>query len=326
VFVHNCGMQAIRLNLTASQLPDNLHAARLAVEEAVPVGLKGNWDGGNIPTEIVQRWNQNLDEGWKKIISKHPQIEKGNTLNQLGTLGSGNHFIELCLDESDNVWVMLHSGSRGVGNRIGQFFITTAKEEMRIHHIGLPDKDLAYLSEGTPNFADYVEAVGWAQDFAKLNRKAMMISILGALRKVLPPFIIDGTVIDCHHNYVEKENHFGHNVWVTRKGAVRARKDDMGIIPGSMGAKSFIVRGRGNPESFMSCSHGAGRKMSRSKAKAMYTVADMISSTEGIECRKDSDVIDEIPMSYKNIDDVMNAQRDLVSIEHILRQVLCVKG
>lgn len=328
-----CGVCAIKLSLNANHLPDNLHDVRLKIESAIPCGRtdnggkndRGAWH--DIPQRVVGVWNSKLDRGFKSIIKKYPKLEKGNTLNHLGSLGSGNHYFELCLDESDNVWLMLHSGSRGVGNRIGQFFITMAKEEMRIHHAALPDKDLAYLQEGTKSFDDYVEALSWAQDFARINRELMMENAVYALKKVLPPFqIIHDEAVNCHHNYVQKEEHYGENIWITRKGAVSARKGEMGIIPGSMGAKSFIVRGLGNPESFMSCSHGAGRKMSRTQAKKLYTIEDHIKATEGIECRKDADVIDETPMAYKDIMKVMEAQKDLVETVHELHQLVCVKG
>ena len=226
----------------------------------------------------------------------------------------------------DAVWVMLHSGSRGVGNLIGQYFIELAKADMRTHFINLPDADLAYLSEGTQYFDDYVEAVMWAQDYAMENRQVMMEAILRALRDHLPPFQIGAHAVNCHHNYVAREQHFGEDVLVTRKGAVRAAEGEMGIIPGSMGARSFIVRGRGNADSFCSCSHGAGRVMSRTEAKRRFTLEDHARDTAGIECRKDADVIDETPIAYKDIDAVMAAQADLVEIVHTLRQVVCVKG
>ncbi|MEA2329484.1 MAG: hypothetical protein QOE68_4443, partial [Thermoanaerobaculia bacterium] len=276
-----------------------------------------------------------VDEAWKalapgydKILSKHPSLGRGQTSNQLGTLGTGNHFIEVCLDESQNVWIVLHSGSRGVGNRIGQFFIELAKKDMRRFMINLPDQDLAYLPEGTENFNDYVKAVHWAQSYAMTNRELMMAEILDAIRaaNLLPPFSADAEVVNCHHNYVAVEEHYGQRVYVTRKGAVRAGKNDLGIIPGSMGAKSFIVRGKGNPESFESCSHGAGRAMSRTAAKKRFTLEDHARATEGIECRKDADVIDETPAAYKSIDAVMAAQSDLVDVVHTLKQVVVVKG
>ena len=327
-----CGMMAARTSLHASDLPDNLEGIRSAIEQAVPHGRdvgrgkrdKGSW--GDPPPEIVSAW-ATLAERFKRITDKYPRLERTNHLVHLGTLGTGNHFIELCLDEADRVWVMLHSGSRGVGNAIGSFFIELAKQDMRKWFINLPDENLAYFSEGTEHFDDYVEAVGWAQDFAALNRRMMMTNVIRALRSVISkPFEAELEAINCHHNYVQKENHFGENVLITRKGAVRAAEGVMGIIPGSMGAKSFIVRGRGNPESFDSCSHGAGRLMSRTEAKKVFTLDDHILATEGVECRKDAGVIDETPAAYKPIEAVMAAQADLVEIVHTLKQVVCVKG
>jgi tRNA-splicing ligase RtcB len=249
-----------------------------------------------------------------------------NDVNQLGTLGGGNHFIEVCLDETDHVWFMLHSGSRGVGNRIGTYFIELAKHDMARQQKNLPDRDLAYFIEGSNHFADYFEAVEWAQRYALTNRQLMMNAVIGAARKQLPPFELGEMAVNCHHNYVAREHHFGSDVLVTRKGAVRAGLGDLGIIPGSMGARSFIVRGKGNPESFHSCSHGAGRMMSRGEAKRRFTLEDHVKATEGVECRKDAAVIDETPMAYKPIDKVMAAQADLVDIVHELKQIVCVKG
>jgi tRNA-splicing ligase RtcB (3'-phosphate/5'-hydroxy nucleic acid ligase) len=327
-----CGMMAARTSLHAADLPDSLEGIRSAIEQAVPHGRdvgrgkrdKGSW--GDPPPDIAAAW-ATLAERFKRITDKYPRLEKTNNLVHLGTLGTGNHFIELCLDEADRVWVMLHSGSRGVGNAIGSFFIELAKQDMRKWFINLPDENLAYFSEGTEHFDDYVEAVGWAQDFAALNRRMMMTNVIRAIRSVIAkPFEAELEAINCHHNYVQKENHFGENVLVTRKGAVRAAKGVMGIIPGSMGAKSFIVRGRGNAESFDSCSHGAGRLMSRTEAKKTFTLDDHILATEGVECRKDAGVIDETPAAYKPIEAVMAAQADLVEIVHTLKQVVCVKG
>ncbi len=248
-------------------------------------------------------------------------------LTQLGTLGSGNHFIEICVDENDDVWVMLHSGSRGIGNMIGSYYITKGKELMEQFHITLPDGDLAYLPQGTDLFEDYVSAVKWAQDYAMENRKEMLKAVLDVLRKEVPtPFGITEEAINCHHNYVEKEHHFGRDLWVTRKGAIRAREGDLGIIPGSMGQRSYIVRGKGNKEAYCSCSHGAGRKMSRTKARATFTLADLAAQTSGVECRKDDAVLDEIPGSYKDIDVVMENQKSLVAVVHVLKQVMCCKG
>lgn len=328
-----CGMAAVQTTLNARDLPDNLQNLRSAIEKAVPHGRTNNGGKGdrgawaNAPQANLDVWGQ-LSPVYDAIIEKHPKLGRGNDSNHLGTLGTGNHFIEICLDTQDNVWFMLHSGSRGVGNRIGSYFIELAKEDMRKWFINLPDADLAYLPEGTEHFNDYVEAVSWAQEYAMCNRKLMMESLIAAVRKVgeLPAFEVGVEVINCHHNYVAKERHFGEKVFVTRKGAVKAGLGDMGIIPGSMGAKSYIVRGLGNAESFNSCSHGAGRKMSRTEAKRRFTLADHIAATAGVECRKDLDVIDETPGAYKDIDDVMAAQADLVEIVHTLKQIVCVKG
>lgn len=327
-----CGMMAARTSLVASDLPDNLEGIRSAIERAVPHGRDvkqgkrdpGSW--GDPQPAIVEAW-ATLAERFGRIVAKYPKLAKTNNLVHLGTLGTGNHFIELCLDTEQRVWIMLHSGSRGVGNAIGTFFIELAKQDMRKWFINLPDEDLAYFPEGTDHFDDYVEAVGWAQDFAALNRRTMMTNVVRALRsQIAKPFDAEMEAVNCHHNYVSRENHFGQNVLVTRKGAVRAAKGVMGIIPGSMGAKSFIVRGLGNPESFDSCSHGAGRVMSRTAAKKLVTLDEHIADTAGVECRKDEGVIDETPKAYKPIEAVMAAQADLVEIVHTLKQVVCVKG
>jgi tRNA-splicing ligase RtcB len=262
------------------------------------------------------------------LVDKHPKIEKSNHVVHLGTLGTGNHFIELCLDERDRVWLMLHSGSRGVGNRIGSYFIGLARADMKRWFINLPDENLGYIPEGSEHFDDYVEAVAWAQDFARVNRELMMQAALAALGRApgIRPFMTTDMAVNCHHNYVAREPHYGAEVWVTRKGAVRAGRGELGIIPGSMGAKSFIVCGKGNPESFCSCSHGAGRAMSRAEAKRRFSLEDHAAATAHVECRKDAAVIDETPAAYKSIDAVMQAQSDLVDIVHTLRQVVCVKG
>ncbi len=319
-----CGMMAVRTSLVSSALPDSLSALRAAIEKAVPAG-RGAWN--DPPANVTTAWS-GLASGLASIEAKHPSVRGDAAMRQLGTLGSGNHFIELCADEDERVWVMLHSGSRGVGNRIGSYFIERAKEEMRRYFVALPDTDLAYLVEGTTGFDDYMEAIGWAQDYARLNREVMMESVLGALARsdALPPFAAREQVVACHHNYIAREHHYGKDVLVTRKGAVRAAKGEYGIVPGSMGAKSYIVRGLGHPESFESCSHGAGRAMSRTEAKRRFTVQDHALATAHVECRKDEDVIDETPMAYKPIDDVMRAQSDLCEIAHTLRPLLCVKG
>jgi len=329
-----CGMMAVETTLSASQLPDTLGPLRAAIEHAVPHGRTGNGGRGdrgawhNIPAATAAAWAELAPE-YAQLADKHARLGQGNDVNHLGTLGTGNHFIEVCLDERGRVWFMLHSGSRGVGNRIGTYFIDLARADMQHHIKDLPDKDLAYLEEGTDHFADYVAAVDWAQRFARRNRELMMRQVIAAARSEaigLPAFELGGLAVNCHHNYVEREHHFGRDLFITRKGAVRAGRGDLGIIPGSMGARSFIVRGKGEPESFCSCSHGAGRAMSRGEAKRRFTLEDHARATAGIECRKDANVIDETPMAYKPIDDVMAAQADLVEVVHELRQVVCVKG
>ncbi|MEW8541785.1 MAG: RtcB family protein [Candidatus Thiodiazotropha endolucinida] len=323
-----CGMNAIRLSLTASELPDSLRMLRNRIEQAIPVGF-GMHDRDPVKRSTIVPLAKRLDQ----ILGKHPAIAKMQRkrpydiwIRQLASLGGGNHFIELCLDENEAVWVMLHSGSRGIGNVIGRYFINLARKDMGDQLGRLPDRDLAYFTEGAQHFDDYVEAVAWAQDYAMINRREMMQQILDALALQLPPFSITKEAINCHHNYVVREHHFGADVYVTRKGAIRAGEGELGIIPGSMGAKSYIVRGKGSEASFCSCSHGAGRRMSRTKAKRQFNRADLESQTRGVECRKDKGVIDEIPGAYKDIDQVMANQSDLVEVVHTLKQVLCVKG
>ena len=322
-----CGMNAIRLNLKSSQLPDNLSSLRHAIERKVPVGFDLHKQVKAKASTLTP-----LDKRLQPIISKHPGLVRMlrkfdmTWQKQLGTLGDGNHFIELCLDENQDVWIMLHSGSRGLGNVIGTYFIELAKKEAQ-HRFGhVPDKDLSYFAEGSASFDDYVEAVEWAQAYAYENRREMMRLILEAIRPLLPSFQLTKEAINCHHNYVSQEQHDGENLLITRKGAIRAGKDELGIIPGSMGARSYIVRGKGHPDSFCSCSHGAGRKMSRNKAKHLFNQQDLIQQTQGIECRKDAGVIDEIPAAYKDIDQVMAHQSDLIEVVHTLKQVLCIKG
>lgn len=322
VFVHNCGMNAVRLSLKASDLPDNLKAIFDQISRDIPVGNARHKEEQLMPHAEKIKLSKILSG-----MGEHTERSLQMAFKSVGTLGSGNHFIELCLDENQDVWIMLHSGSRGIGNLIGRHFIEVGKRVMEKYFITLPDADLAYLAEGTPEFDDYVEAVAWAQNYALENRKAMMGLVLSALeRHIAQPFCVTQEAINCHHNYVEKENHFGQNLWVTRKGAIRARAGDLGIIPGSMGQRSFIVRGKGNPESYCSCSHGAGRAMSRTQARKVFTVADLAEQTEGVMCRKDDAVLDEIPSSYKDIDVVMANQLDLVDIVHTLKAILCVKG
>ena len=322
-----CGMAAARLTLDAARLPDSLRGVRGAIEDAVPVGFAAHDEPVADPGVL-----KGLRPGLERIVERHPKAGalardvRAKWPRQLGTLGGGNHFIEVCLDEADRVWVMLHSGSRGTGNALGRYFIQLAKRDMERHLARLPAKDLAYLEEGSAHFDDYADAVRWAQRYALENRRLMMARIVDALRTKLPPFRVDGTAVECHHNYVAEEEHFGEAVYVTRKGAIRAGRGELGIIPGSMGARSYIVRGRGSKDALDSCAHGAGRRMSRSKAKAAYTVADLERQTAGVECRKDRGVIDEIPGAYKDIDTVIANSSDLVDVVHTLKQVVCVKG
>ena len=322
-----CGMIAARLSLSGNDLEERtLKRVFDQIARDVPVGFNQHSDR-NVRSHAVRKF----DKGLTKILQKHPGIQKrvGRTsswAHQLGSLGGGNHFIEVCLDESSDVWVMLHSGSRGIGNAIGSYFIELARRDVGRNNLQLPDRNLAYFTEGAQHFHDYIEAVGWAQDYARANRAEMMDLVLEALRRHLPSFDVTKEAVNCHHNYVERERHFGQDVWLTRKGAIRAREGELGIIPGSMGARSYIVRGRGNAESFHSCAHGAGRKMSRNTAKKAFSIEDLKLQTEGVVCRKDRGVVDEIPGAYKPIDEVMANQSDLVEVVHTLKQVLCVKG
>ena len=319
-----CGMMAVKTSLKAEDLPDSLCGIRSDIEKVVPVGKASHREA---PQTVNNQWSHLVGE-YNLILEKHPKIEHSKKERQLGTLGGGNHFIEVCLDESSQVWIMLHSGSRGVGNLIGRYFIEMARNDMRKWFINLPDIDLAYFPEGTEHFVDYMKAVHWAQEFARVNRELMMDHVLEVLRvnPQLPSFTATAEAVNCHHNYVEMEHHFGANVFVTRKGAVRARKGELGIIPGSMGAKSYIVKGLGNADSFHSCSHGAGRVMSRTQAKNTISLEEHHKATLGVECRKDKGVLDESPQAYKDIDLVMEAQKDLVEIVSTLKQVVCVKG
>jgi tRNA-splicing ligase RtcB len=322
-----CGMLACRLSLTANDLDEkSLKKVFMQISRDVPVG-RGQHRDADVLSGAVSPFVARLD----KMTEKYPELLKAfgkfsKWMNQMGTLGSGNHFIEVCLDESDGVWVMLHSGSRGIGNALAAYFIELARQDMERWMIHLPDRDLAYFPEGCEHFDDYVEALAWAQEYAMQNRACMIDLVLKALSPHLPQFDVVGEVVNCHHNYVAMEHHFGENVWVTRKGAIRAREGDLGIIPGSMGTRSYIVRGIGNPDSFCSCAHGAGRRMSRTAATKRFDEKDLAQQTEGVICRKDKGVVDEIPGAYKNINTVMSNQADLVDILHRLKQVVCVKG
>lgn len=322
-----CGMVAARLSLTANELDEKaLKKVFDQISRDVPVGRDQHRD-----ERVLVDAARPFEPGLKSLTDRHPELLKAfgkfsKWTNQMGTLGGGNHFIEVCLGETNQVWVMLHSGSRGIGNAIASYFIALARKDIERWMIQLPDRDLAYFPEGSEHFADYVEAVHWAQDYAMQNRTSMLELVLAALQRHLPLFTVTTEAVNCHHNYVAQEHHYGENVWVTRKGAIRARAGDLGIVPGSMGARSFIVRGLGNPESFCSSAHGAGRKMSHTAAEKQFTVADMVAQTQGVICRKDKDVIDEIPGAYKDIDQVMANQADLTEILHTLKQVVCVKG
>jgi tRNA-splicing ligase RtcB (3'-phosphate/5'-hydroxy nucleic acid ligase) len=324
-----CGMMAVRTSLTSHQVSESAQDLFESISKAVPHGGErgketGNWS--DAPTIVADTWKR-ISPKYRELIGKHGKVSSRNAATQLGTLGGGNHFIEVCIDQDDRIWFMLHSGSRGAGNRIGEFYIELAKKEMEHLGIRLPNRDLAYLKEGTENFDDYVEALHWAQEYAKLNREIMMENLVKSVRKELGvKFVLTDEAVNCHHNYVQKEQHFGEELYITRKGAVSARKDELGIIPGSMGARSFIVRGLGNADSFHSCSHGAGRVMARGVAKQSITLDMHRKATEGVACRKDRDVIDESPAAYKDIDVVMSAQKDLVEIVHTLKQIVCVKG
>ena len=322
-----CGMIAARLSLTANEIDEaSLKKVFAQISRDVPVGFEQH-DERDARSDAAKPFKRGL----RAILDKHPGVEKrvgknSSWVRQLGTLGGGNHFIEVCLDEAQRVWVMLHSGSRGIGNAIGTYFIALARQDAERHQLVLPDRDLAYFAEGARHFEDYVAAVAWAQDYARANRAEMMDLVLAALRRHLPAFEVTTEAVNCHHNYVERETHYGESVWVTRKGAIRARAGDLGIIPGSMGTRSYIVRGKGGAEAFQSCAHGAGRRMSRTQAEKRYSVADLAEQTAGVVCRKDKGVLDEIPGAYKDIDEVMANQSDLVEVLHTLKQIICVKG
>jgi len=329
-----CGMAAVKTNLRAADLPDSLVTMRSAIEAAVPVGFSSHKEELD-PThegadgQLLRARMTAMHDRFKRldILSVLGQVDAGRIWRQVGTLGGGNHFIEVCLDEAGDVWVMLHSGSRNIGNIIGQTAISMAREAAQREQIALPDRDLAWLNEGTVEFTQYVQALNWAQDYAALNRDLMLFRVVNAVAATLGvPLRLSQEVVNCHHNYATVEEHFGSQVWITRKGAVSARLGQLGIIPGSMGTRSYIVRGKGNPLSYCSCSHGAGRRMSRNAAKRLFDLEALASQTAGVECRKDASVLDEIPGAYKDIDAVMAAQQDLVEVVHTLKQVLCVKG
>jgi tRNA-splicing ligase RtcB len=326
-----CGCSAVRTSLSSAALQDNGQAIRDAIERAVPHGRtndggsndRGAW--GTVPDDVANYW-ASMAGGFQTLVDHCPKLDTKRQAHQLGTLGTGNHFVEVCLDESDRVWIMLHSGSRGIGNRIGQTYIAAAKKRCERDGVQLPNADLAWLPEGTPEFDDYIRAMLWAQSYALGNRAIMMRHVLNGLQAMFLGMRANEEVVSCHHNYVNREHHFGEDLWITRKGAVSARLGEMGIIPGAMGKKSFIVRGKGNVDSFHTCSHGAGRTLSRGAAKRAISLEQHAADTAGVFCRKDADVLDESPRAYKDIGLVMAAQADLVEIAHTLRGVVCVKG
>ena len=323
-----CGMMAAKTNITAKDLPDNLSTIRNNIERIIPLG-PGRYHHKEYSLSKTENQfisQREVDQFLKNDPNEMFDITTEKWREQMGSLGGGNHFIEICVDEDDFIWVMLHSGSRGIGNKIGMTFIRKAKEDMRIHQVNLPDKNLSYFSEGTRHFNDYVKAVTWAQEYASINRRVMMTLIFRQLEYYFQNVRVNEQAINCHHNYVKKEHHYGESIWVTRKGAIRARKDDMGIIPGSMGTKSYIVKGKGNKESFQSCSHGAGRRMSRTQAFKKFTMDDLKKQTTGVEMQRRKAIIDEIPEAYKDIDQVMKDQDDLVDVIHTLKQIVNVKG
>lgn len=325
-----CGMGAVKTSLTAKDLPDTLRDIRQAIEDAIPVGFNGH--------------DSFVIEHKKPVFGSHSALSVSNSANalyktapemessllskskiQLGTLGGGNHFIEMCLDTDGIVWLMLHSGSRAVGKVLAEKHMAVAKK--LAHNTHIPDRDLSVFLAGTPEMNAYRKDLFWCQNYAMVNRQVMMALLINTLSNFFPKEKLTSQMsVWCHHNYVAEEKHYGEEVLVTRKGAIRAGVGELGIIPGSMGTKSYIVKGLGNPESFMSASHGAGRRMSRGAANKTFTVADLEAQTAGVECRKDKDVIDEIPGAYKDIDAVMNNQKDLVEVVAELKQVLCVKG
>ena len=327
-----CGMCAAMTNLLAEDLPDSLSALRSALEAKIPVGFsehsKPDVSIQGPYADVLRRAVKQNSESFEKLamLKRLGRADFGKIGRQVGTLGGGNHFIEICLDLEGRVWIMLHSGSRNIGNQIGQTAIDMAKTQAVTRDYNLADKDLAWLDEGTPEFDEYINAMHWAQDYARINRDVMMHNVVETMKATFPELKLIGQVVNCHHNFTSLEEHFGSKIWVTRKGAVSAQQGQMGIIPGSMGAKSFIVRGKGNVDSYCSCSHGAGRIHSRNGARRLFTVADLEAQTEGVECRKDNGVLDEIPSAYKDIDKVMAAQTDLVEAVHTLSQVLCIKG
>ncbi|MFB8008878.1 RtcB family protein [Nocardia sp. NPDC056000] len=330
-----CGMEAVRTSLKASDLPDSLHALRTRIEAAVPVGFAAHDDSVNVNRlnaevsghQVSNSQRAGWDRFWKGFAALDPAVQsrESKAHKQMGTLGGGNHFCEVCLDSEQQVWILLHSGSRNIGKELAERHMAVAR--VLPHNQDLPDKDLAVFVSGTPEMASYRRDLTWAQEYAARNRAVMLALVCRAVREEFSEReVVFDKPISCHHNYVAEEIIDGVPMLVTRKGAVRAGKGDLALIPGSMGTRSYVVRGKGNPDSFYSASHGAGRRMSRNAAKRQFTVADLIKQTEGVESRKDAGVVDEIPGAYKDIDQVIAAQGNLVDVVHTLRQVLCVKG
>ena len=317
-----CGMTAVRTSLTAADLPDDLAALRRRIEDTIPVGF--NKHNRPVPTSRVPGvggWEA-FWSGFGDLIGSVQQLRE-RALHQMGSLGGGNHFIEVCTDADDRVWLMLHSGSRNIGKELAERHIANARNLP--HNADLPDKDLAVFLTGTPQMDAYRRDLYWAQDYAKRNRATMLALLQGVVREIAPHVTFDEPT-SCHHNYVAEESYDGVDVLVTRKGAIRAGAGELGLIPGSMGVGSYVVRGLGNSFAFNSASHGAGRKMSRNKARKTFTASDLAEQTAGIECRKDVGVVDEIPGAYKDLDDVMSRQTDLVEVVAKLTPLICVKG
>lgn len=329
-----CGMCAVRTNLTANSLPDSLLDLRLAIEAKLPVGFASRTEGYHFRADDLQAQWTDLRSRMRGLTAR---IDHKKVGVQMGTMGGGNHFMELCIDEAGDVWVMLHSGSRNAGKTIAEQHISKARDLLAGRGFEVPDQDLAWLAEGEPEYLSYLHDLQWAQDYACLNRAGMLETVWAVLADVFPGIQSTGSVVNCHHNYVEQNYRPG--IHLTRKGAVSAKAGEWGIIPGSMGTRSYIVQGKGNQDAYESCSHGAGRRMSRNeaagkrdfktgviKAPGRFTVDDLIAQTAGVECRKDIGVLDETPGAYKDIDRVIAQQADLVEVRHTLKQVLCVKG
>jgi tRNA-splicing ligase RtcB len=319
-----CGMMAVQTDLDPDKVTAKLDEIVHSIRRSIPVGFHENRE---LTVQVEDWMEKDTSCGMLTTFSRNKGLYE-KACHQMGSLGGGNHFIEICLDKDRRVWVMLHSGSRHIGLRMATYHTKVAQALMKRYHISLPDPELAYLPQGETEFNDYWAELRWAQEYAMANRAEMMRRVMKDLSYAVhdKKHIERGFFVNCHHNYAARENHFGENVIVVRKGAIKAGESDYGIVPGSMGAKSYIVQGLGDPQSFMSCAHGAGRKMSRKRAKSEFTVDDLKVQTEGIVCAKDESVLDEIPAAYKDIDTVMKNQHDLVKPVYVLRQIACIKG